>query len=74
MSFKTLKRRVTVRENEAHCDGPNHKGDTYLQVPTMEIRHGWDSPYNKDHELDSHHFCSLQCLIDWANKPDHPRH
>nr|UXE44336.1 hypothetical protein Hi04_10k_c2089_00048 [uncultured bacterium] len=72
MSFKTFKRRVTVQESELHCDGPFHQGDTLLQAPTLEIRHGWDSPYNKDEGHDEQHFCSLKCLIDWANKPDHP--
>lgn len=62
MSIKHRKVRRVVRVDEIHCDGPKHKGDTQLQCDAITVEHGYGSP----HDGDTHHFCGIGCLKDWA--------
>ncbi len=62
MSIRETKKRRVVRIPEMHCDGPKHKGETFMQCDTITVSHGFGSPY----DMDTHHFCCLACLQDWA--------
>ena len=69
MSIKTRRVRKVVGVNEFHCDGPKHEGDTFMQCDAITVEHGYGSP----HDGDTHHFCGVACLKDWAATQRVPR-
>ena len=69
MTIKFAESVGIVREREFHCDGPNHKGDRYMQCDPLTLEHGYGSPFDGD----THHFCSLKCLQGWVTKVNSAR-
>jgi hypothetical protein len=65
MSIKSFRKRVRTTISEMHCDGPKHQGETFMQCDTITVSHGYGSEY----DMETHHFCSVKCLQDWAKKP-----
>jgi hypothetical protein len=64
MSTRHIKRRRIVLERQWHCDGPKHEGETFMPCDAVTVSHGYGSILDGD----EHHFCSLDCLCDWAAK------
>jgi hypothetical protein len=65
MSIKSTRKRITTSIESMHCDGPNHQGETFMQCDTITVEHGYGSPF----DMETHHFCSVECLQDWAKNP-----
>jgi hypothetical protein len=62
MSLRYVSKRRRVRIAQMHCDGPRHQSDTLMDFDSITVEHGYGSAMDGD----THHFCSITCLRDWA--------